>query len=333
MKSGYMNISYRFEGNKNTVRYGDDEQWVFEKDASGNRRKITGPWGGAWEMVYENGRLISKSNPHGGITKYAYNQNGLLKSFTDPMNQTTQYVYHQKWPLPVEIHYPAGEVERYAYDEKGSLTGFTDRTGRKATIAYYPNGLIKQQRGVDGTISTYKYNEFGLPTQITNSVGATGQIAYDARGNLQKHTDPSGVTTEIKYTPADLPEHVLRGGIVQLTAEYDDARTLVGLHESGMASYKMAFDQSGNISNARTSGDMMASYKRDSFGNIIEADIPGRGPARFTYRNGSLIQATDKSGGIWQYTYDKSGKLASHQDPSGIKTRFVYNAAGFMTEK
>ncbi len=333
LTSGSLLVSYHTEGNRNIVRYGDDEQWIFEQDTTGSHRKITGPWGGVWEMRYENGRLAAKANPYGGVTKYTYDQNGLLSSVTDPLSHTRQYVYHQKLPLPSEIRYPGGGIERFVYNEKGLLTGFTDRAGRKSAVEYYPNGLIKHYRDVEGTYTSYQYDSFGLPTAITNSAGLSSRLQYDARGNLKRLTDPAGLVTEIEYTPADLPSRVVRGGIEQISAHYDGAGTVVGLHEAGSASYQMTYDRSGNISGARTAGDMTASYRRDSFGSIIEAEINGRAPVNFIYKNGSLIQATDSSGGRWHYTYDMAGRLSSQTDPSGRSIQFAYDAAGYLRQK
>ncbi|MFE1960115.1 polymorphic toxin-type HINT domain-containing protein [Streptomyces sp. NPDC059479] len=172
---------------------------------------------------------------------------------------------------------------------------------------------------VDGVaIRTYGYNDKGYQTEVTSENGDTVTLGYDDRGNVtSRKTCRAKDDCQTSYTTYPVP-----------TGDFD-----------------LRADQPSETRDGRSSGPTdnryRTQYQYNDKGSLLLQTSPDGGTVRHTYTNGSEpavdggntatglpLTTTDPLNKITRYRYYKSGDLAWLTEPSGMVTKFTYDALG-----
>lgn len=156
------------------------------------------------EFMYDkNSRLISTTDPEGGITSKTYDNAGNIESVTDGRgnekdsngnsldgkNHTITYSYDEMNRL-VNVKNAKGENTSYAYDDAGNL--LVQKDGRSKETTYEYNNINKPIKkichGGRSATQPYTYND----TLVES-------YTYYADGSLYTKTDRMGRVTTFEY--------------------------------------------------------------------------------------------------------------------------------------
>jgi YD repeat-containing protein len=133
----------------------------------------------------ESGRPVTRQDPSGHLTLYAYDARGRLQSVTeqDVSDGQSSVVDH---------------VTTYDYDDAGNLTQVTDPEGLETTYEYDDFGRMLEVVSPDSGTTRYAYDVAGRLTGKTQGVGTadeqTTAYAYDELGRLLARPWPCSST-------------------------------------------------------------------------------------------------------------------------------------------
>lgn len=117
-------------------------------------------------------RLVSETDPAGGVTRYSYDTVDHLTSRTDPDGAVTRYGWDRLFRL-VTVTAPDGGTTRYEYNREDDLTATTDPLGNQ---------------------TQFVLDELYRPVTTIDPNGGHWQRTYDEVGNITEQTDPEGAT-------------------------------------------------------------------------------------------------------------------------------------------
>ncbi len=310
----------------------DGGSTTYEYDDAGNITKETAPLGAVTTRTFDAlNRVVSLTDDDGGVTTYAYDSFGRVVRTVNPASGVTVNTYSPAGDLLTETD-PNGFVTTYTYDAYGNRLSVTDK--RSNTTAY-------------------TYDALDRMLTSTDPLGHTTSYAYDALGNLIKVTDPLGRTVRYTYDALGRRTGVIDGKGNRFTTEYDALGNAVKtLDAKGKVVTQTTFNSVGqplsvtsaaNGTTSYTYQSTMVSSVTDPFGNVSEYvnDIAGHlvrvvdplGGATFSSFNSlGLVTAMGGQTGRTNYTYDKSGRLATESTSSNAQRLFEYNALGLQSK-
>ena len=310
----------------------DGGSTTYEYDDAGNITKETAPLGAVTTRTFDAlNRVVSLTDDDGGVTTYAYDSFGRVVRTVNPASGVTVNTYSPAGDLLTETD-PNGFVTTYTYDAYGNRLSVTDK--RSNTTAY-------------------TYDALNRMLTSTDPLGHTTSYAYDALGNLIKVTDPLGRTVRYTYDALGRRTGVIDGKGNRFTTEYDALGNAVKtLDAKGKVVTQTTFNSVGQPLSVTSAANGTTSYTyqstlvssvTDPFGNVSEYvnDIAGHlvrvvdplGGATFSSFNSlGLVTAMGGQTGRTNYTYDKSGRLATESTSSNAQRLFEYNALGLQSK-
>ncbi|WP_343244633.1 LamG-like jellyroll fold domain-containing protein [Streptomyces sp. SID11385] len=309
------------------------------------------------------GRLVSTTDPLGGLTAYAYDIGGNLHTVTDPGGHTT-VTGHDKHGNTVSTttcrdanscwtsFSTAFYNEKDVLDPRNNLPlTVSDARSRDAadttyrsTYTYTAQGQVTAiQRPVTGkettTYTTGSESAVGggttpayLPAKRTTAAGAVTAYRYHANGDLAEVTSPSGLRT--RYTYDGLGRMLTETQVSDSQPEgvttgyiYDERSQVVA--ETGVT---VRDELTGTPHTARISRVF------DADGNLLSEsaeDAAGNDAARTTTyhydAHGRNDSVTDPERQVTELRYNSIGLLSGTTDPAGNRTDVAYDAAGRTT--
>jgi len=270
---------------------------------------------------YSSGQVLTTTDANGGVFTTTYDALDRPLTISQPIiggsgSVITKTFSYDDSALPSVVH------ETAAYD--GS-------TNRETYV--YSDGLgriIQQRVEAEGTstfdVTDTLYNELGQVASTTLPYAATGSsyttpttdttlyqtLTYDALGRVTSSTDVEGTSTK----------------------SYED--WVVTETDALSKTKNYAYDAYGNLSvvvEHKGSTTYTTTYVWDALGrlySLTDADGAVRGFSydglgrRLTAQD--LHVATDTTFGVWTYTYDAVGNIATSYSPSAITTTYTYDA-------
>jgi len=229
-----------------TVLYSED----YAYDGEGNKTRVTYRDGTAAVYTYDRlNRLTSETDPETGRkTVYQYDPAG---------NRTAKLVYAADGTLQSSIAYGynrAGELVSvdgvpYQYDARGNLVD----DGSRTYVWDAKNRLIEvREKATGNLVAAFSYDGDGRRISQT-TVQGTVYYHYDGR-HVAYETDGAGnITLAFTYDQAGIP----------LTMRYQ-----------GETYYYRTNDRGDVLALADAQGNVVASYRYDAWGNILEASGP-----------------------------------------------------------
>lgn len=343
----------------------------YEYDADGNRTSetVTDLTGGdeprTTTYTYDAfGRLITVTDPEGGVTRQEWNHRGWVIRTVDARGAVIDQAYSKRgeptirtlkgWTGSPVAPQPATDVvlESRAYDPGGRLTARVDAMGRKTVYAYWMDNRLRTQTADDARL-----NGSSTPRDVV-----LAELEYDPAGNTVVEVTGGGtVRTEYAYDPAGLlTSQVLDpGGLKRTTAyRYDMAGNPVQVTRTGAGGgrteiVRYEYNKLGKptkeiVENGAT--DLVSTVEYDARGLPVAVTDPrgnadGATAADYTTTLrydvlGRLIERieppvrVDKAGTattaqpVTRYGYNAVGEQTHVTDPEGRTTTIEFDKAG-----
>ncbi|MBI5047654.1 MAG: hypothetical protein HZB54_01700, partial [Deltaproteobacteria bacterium] len=230
--------------------------------------------------------LIYKTSNNSTIDSFAYTYDSIGNKLTAiDIVGNHQYQYDPTYQLLSADHTNIPD-ENYTYDPTGNrLTTTVDTANRLTedanhTYTYDNNGnLIRKTHKTTGIITQYTYDYENRLININLPLGITAEYKYDPFGRRieKKITDASGTKTyTYTYDNEDIILETLTTNNQQMTTKYIHGpgidEPLATQHSS--ADYYYHADTLGSITRMTDqNGNIVQTYKYDSFGNITASSI------------------------------------------------------------
>ena len=328
--------------------------------------------------------LIEVKNTHNSSIKFTYDANGKMVTMSDPAGGLYKYAYDENTSIVLpggrlpgnltSIIFPDGKRKLYWYNEQDktsntdqpyALTGITDENGRRfATFQYnstgqaisteHANGVnkytflypaLKEKSVVTDPLGTTRNYYYGSVLGKTIQTGqdqpsgsgcaaAASSVTYDGNGNISSRRDFNGVFTLYNY---DLSRNLeamraeaagTANGRTTSTEWHPTYRLPVRIAEPSLLT-TLTYDLSGNLL-TRTLQPTTDATGGNGF-NVVTNGAPRKWA--FTYNAlGQLLTATGPRSDIVDVTtatYDANGNLATMATAAGQVTSFTnYDANG-----
>lgn len=253
---------------------------------------------------------------------YGYDAVDRLITQTDPVGGVTSLVYDQLGNQ-VQATLPGARVWHMSVDTDGELLEATDPTGARTQATYNVLGeqvtstqLVRSPASAAYT-TTFQYDVLGNQTSVTDPMGNVGTADYDAVGQVASTTDPLGHTTGYEYNLDGQPTTVTAPDGTAVVNGYDQAGRLVSIAD---------LDASGATLRTASFGYDVAGYQTsatDPNGNTTTATYDAVG--RMT---GQVQPVATGQSIVTSFGYDAAGNRTRYTDPNGNVTTYTYNTLG-----
>ena len=271
-------------------------------------------------------RLLTSTDPAGGVTRYAYDAKDRLVSVRDPINLTTTYSYDGLGNL-TQLASPDTGISTFVPDAVGNVVGATDARGLATGYSY---DVLNRQ-----TLAAFAGGSVVLEYDNTATGGAF------ARGRLTRIADPSGATaytydalgrvrTKAQTVSSDASERAF-----SVRYRYAAGRATGIVYPSGR-SVSYAFDAQGRIASIMADGQLvLGGVEYLPFGGVKawiwangqryrrDFDADGR-IAALTLGPDTLSYGSE----AWTFGYDALNRLTSALLPQGESLGYAYDANG-----
>lgn len=330
-----------------TFNYNKDEQRTdtFFNTVSGNTT-----WAAHTRTSYDNSGRITRittavnSTPANLVFDTSYCYSPFVSGQSCPTSSSTT----DTGLVQYATNNMTGTVSVYSYDQANRLTGATNVAGHTYGYTYdadgnrtsvKTDGTTTQSLGYNSanqiTSSGYSYDGAG---NMTASPGAT--YTYNAaremssstvNGTTAAHVYAGGTQQELTFAGTNQfiwghdnqygqpwLQSFNTGGGSQVFVERDASGTPLGLHIAGLDYYLVTDNQGSVVAAINTSGNAVAHYTYDPYGNTVTADESGlQAPNIIRYTGGALDQTTGLLK-LGQRYYDPAIGAFTQQDANQI---------------
>lgn len=301
-----------------------------------------------WRWTYsDTHRVLTHTDPNGGLTRYSYYTDTAHGHVTDDVHQVTNAL---------------GHVTTYeAYDADGRVTRLRDANGVITDFTYHPRGWLLRRTvrahadgsaSPDDAITQVAYDAVGHIVKVTDADGVAIDYGYDDAHRLTDITDALGnrihytldaaghVITEDRLDTAGVPRRTLSRSYTSLgqLASLKDGWGRLVFDASDIDSY----DANSNLLRSSDGQGIQRRYDYDPFNRLIGTLDNYRGldaatkdtAATFAYDGrGRREGVTDPEGLSTIYQVDGLDNLTSRDSPDTGTTVRVHDAAGNLLER
>lgn len=275
---------------------------------------------------------------------------------------TKAYMDRQEAYLLSAICNQEGFTIRFTYNSKGILTEIKDTVNRIYLFESDEEGHLTKvwTEGLEGSatkvcIAEYVYNNQGDMITHYDEMRQPLQMQYN-RHLLIKETWRNGHQWFFKYEGNKTGSRCIEtwgdGGIQHFKLAYYQGETHVIDGEANKTIYKHqnklvyeTLDANGGVwkkmynkySELDRSIDSLGhvhSFIRDDYGNITKIILPDGQFTQINYKESDYpylpTEHIDAKGGVWQYFYNREGRIREMINPLQAKTKWKYNAEGLL---
>jgi len=275
----------------------------------------------------ENGALIERIDPIGGVTRAVLDAEGRFLGSLDPTGQPRVLRFRDnagRWcmangagaTIALEIDARGrlvaavdarGNRWEYGIDEETRTASVTTPSGHTWGIEFDERGTIARTVDPDGEEQRYHLSRDGREENTWDGATATRRKTFDSLGRLRSLS-----------TPRDGSE---------LTVEYRGrARRIV--HVDGSERID-EYDAMGNLLRVRDEVGSEWAFEYDAYGRLLSRTDPLRAQIRFEYdTEGRAVAVITERGGRFESHYDALGWISSQRAFDGSVRRFEYDGAG-----
>ncbi len=282
-------------------------------------------------------RLVSVTNPLGGITRSEYDAAGRVIAQVDPLGRRTTFG-RDSFGRVVQTTYPDGASETITFDVSGNIASQTNALGHAMTHQYDELNRAVKVTLPDGTFTRTVYSAGGRVMATINANGQRTDFSYDAAGRRTKTTLPGvgdGVTGAIARPTV---QHTLNalgapttnvdplGRSTNFTYDANGRLTRVTFADGQFT--QTTYDSLGRKASITNEEGQITTYTYDGLGRLIS--VTGiLGDAVYTYDEaGNLRTQTDALGRVTEFQYDALNRPTERKYPGGESERYTYDAVG-----
>ena len=301
-------------------------------------------------------RIISSTDPEGGVTRFIYDAVGNRIEEIDPLGRSTKFIYDQR-NLLVETVYPDStrndETDnpriKNEYDKIGRLIAELDEIGRKTKFIYDQRGQRITTIFPDNTSNNDLDNpriltKYDLAGRIVAEVDERGYITryvYDKAGQLVKTILPDDTPANDSDNPTILMTYDVNGRLIFETKPlgqvtefiYDDFGRRVGQKGCSCGiTISSEYSNEGHLIAQTDREGNTTRYEYDALGRMTAVvDALGQRTEYSYNEQGNLISQKDANGDITKFEYDGLGRRIANKLPEGQRSTITYDLVGNMT--
>ncbi|MEW5991347.1 MAG: DUF6531 domain-containing protein [Chloroflexota bacterium] len=297
----------------------------FDWDPVAETSTMTDARGGAWVDDYDTGILMSRTDPLGNTTQYAFDANLGMSAVIDPRGlkiETTVDTFGNttlvKYPAPTNY------TEAWTYNSRNDPLTHRDRRGNTTTYTYDAAGNLKTVTGPAplSPVTTYNYDPSGngLLVSVVDPRTKATTFGYDVDANRNQITTPLGNVTTMTHDPA--------GRMVTLV----EPRGNVGGANPADYTTTFAYDEADHLRTTTTPLGHVTTIDYDPAGNRTALTDANLNTTSFEYDNANHLTAVvDALTNRTEYGYDEVANLTSRTDANLHLTTYAYDLAGRLT--
>ncbi|MGL0764654.1 hypothetical protein ACJO73_24670, partial [Citrobacter freundii] len=262
--------------------------------------------------VWENTRLISRTDALGRTTKYSYTEEGDISRVALPGGYSLYYEYNDNGQL-AKLTAPGNQVWQWAYDDHGSMVCLTDPQGRQQQFSYSKQGDLLRQVMPGGAGWQWDYDALHQVRKTIAPDGGVTETEQDFLGRLLSVKDPQGFTTQFRHSKT----HAGPQGSVEEINRPDGVRELMR-------------QNSEKLPQSFTDGEGKTTrYEYGAFDLLTAVIRPDGERLECRYdKLTRLTEITNAEGECYRLTYDKAGQLVAETDFTGRTLSYKYDLAG-----
>lgn len=256
-------------------------------------------------------RLVAVADVMGHTTYYDYDDSGNMVRETNALGKSAAYDYDARGLLTA-VTGTDGKTRRMTYDRMGLPVAYTDCSSQTTRLARDNRGNIKAITHPDGTQALFTHDGQGRMLSVFQADGSGIHNTYDALGRLTAQHDALGAQTQWQRDVDGLPLVRTDAGGQRFYYHYDAARRLVRLTNENGADYHITYDEQDNVLSSRGFDGVLARYRYDEDGLLVEKLEAGVGMALRRDELGRIIEKITRQASAQvhnHYSYDPAGRL------------------------
>jgi RHS repeat-associated protein len=220
------------------------------------------------------------------------------------------------------------DQEKYQFDTAGRLTSFQDRYGNSKTITRDGSHRITAITAPGGRQLTFTYNAGGRLETVTDPTGRVWTLNYNGSAQLTGVVYPAlgGVTHTRSFTYNSLhdilSETDLRGNLWEWG--YDSSQRVIWSETPLNHRTNYTYNASNTV--ITLPGGQTTTHNYTS--GVLASDVDQGGfSLNYSTRDANRLptRITDRSGKIWDYTWNAFGRMLTHETPLNHTTTYTYN--------
>ncbi len=326
-------VRYIYDANGNVVNIKDE-------GTSPNRNSVS-----TYDVL---DRVITSTNPAGGVTRFEYDAADRVTKVTDPRGLITSYIYDGFGQLWAQYSPDTGTTT-FAYDAAGLRTTMTRNDGSTLSFSYDTLGRLTDYGNASETRSI-KYSGCAhgdgngkgvLPCGIAASNGTWTQFTYTNEGRIASRRDSIAGSNDLTAFVYDIMGRVSGATYpsgVSVGYGYSYGRVAVIQATYGGTTYNVAtgaiYEPTGMLSGFKYGNGIVNTLAYDNDGRLTALDD------HWQVRHNMTYDASDRMTAIQNVTrptysenfgYDVLDRLAAITSPAGNQS-ISYDANGNRTQ-
>jgi len=356
---GFEECNVEIDKNGRTTRvtnsHGKVTQYTWNK--RGQVHRAISPTGNVTSQVFdEEARPIQYGQEDGSTVDHEFDDLGRTKTIRTSRGEKTEFHYDDEHRLVAYEELVNDEVAtrvRFTHDEDHNVTSiqFNDEPAWKYDYTSY--GEVARITAPSGATTSSFYDERGGILAATNWDGQSWEYTRDAMGRVLTETDPLGQTLHITYLDEDgrsmrvkdrdgrIYERrvsddgrniqiVLPGG-AQRTLELSSCGMPVKLTDEMGAVTRLEWGtEPGELTKIIHANGAAYTFEYDADLQVVSRKTFDDRVLKTEYKRGRVIATVDGAGQKTKYDYDARGFVSKQTDPDG-ETKFGYNLQGLLT--
>jgi RHS repeat-associated protein len=301
---------------------------TFGRDGLGSLTSVTNAMGQQTTLTFNAaGQPVTVADA-AGTTRFGYNQ-GDLVSITDPLGQTTARSIDKAGRL-VSVTNPLGQQTRYGYDGLDRLLRIIDPIGGITGFSHDPNGNLLTVTDARGSVTGYAYDSMDRVVSRADPLQRSETYGYDASGNPTGVTDRKGQPTTVAYDLLGRPTATTYADGASTTYVWDAGNRVTQVIDSASGSLTRAYDLLDRMV-LETTPQGSVGYGYDAAGRRTSMTVSGQAPVTYGYDAADRLTQIVQGNAIVGLSYDGAGRRTALSLPNGIVTTYAYDTASRLT--